>query len=322
MSPWLTLLLASVCLLAAFVFGGSESGLYSLSRLRVESDAQAGRRRARLIRRLLSDETSLLATILVGTNLAVELTARLTGQWVDAWGIPLAWRELTVTALVTPVTFFFAELFPKDLFRRRPHALVGATAPAIALFRVLFLPLTWPLRGMSFLIERWLGLSSDALARAQGREGVLELLHESHRSVVPHVERMARNVLELRGLSVERVMVPWAKVVHLTLSTDPEQLYAQLARAPNSRLPMVDEHGVVIGYVHQLEAMGEGPGTAVASHLRPLLSLEPGVSLDRALAHMRASGQRAALVGSNSRPLGLVTLKDILEEISGELARW
>jgi len=37
---------------------------------------------------------------------------------------------------------------------------------------------------------------------------------------------------------------------------------------------------------------------------------------------MRANGQRAALVGPPARPLGLVTLKDIVEEISGELARW
>ena len=322
MNPWLLLLLALFCLFAAAIFGGSETGLYSLSRLRVESDAQAGNMRARLIRRLLANETTLLATILVGTNLSIELTARVTGHLVEGWGIPVGWNELLVTAIVTPVTFFFAELFPKDLFRRRPHALVSATAPVIALCKGLFLPLTLPLRGMAYLIERWLGISAEALAGAQGREGVLELLHESERKVVPHVERMARNVLELRGLSVERVMVPWAKVEHVVLGADSELIYRQIAQAPNSRLPVVDEQGGVVGYIHQLEALGAGPQVAATSHMRPLLSLEPGVSLDRALAHMRASGQRAALVGPTSHPLGLVTLKDILEEISGELARW
>lgn len=322
MSLWIIAALIVLCLAVAFVFAGAESGLYSLSRLRVESDARSGHVGARLIRSLLVDEASLLATSLVGTCLAIELTTRLTGHWIDTWGVPDAWHELVVAALVTPVTFFFAELFPKDLFRRRPHALMGATAPVIALGKGLFLPLTWPLRGLSYLIERWLGLSSDALARAQGREGVLELLQESSRQVVPHVERMARNVLELRGLSVERVMVPWSKVEHLSRGADAGKLYEKLAQAPNSRLPVVDEQGTVVGYVHQLEALGAGPGVPVLDHLRPLLSLEPGVSLDRALAQLRASGQRAALVGAPARPLGLVTIKDILEEISGELARW
>jgi CBS domain containing-hemolysin-like protein len=44
--------------------------------------------------------------------------------------------------------------------------------------------------------------------------------------------------------------------------------------------------------------------------------------LDRALARLRQTGQRAALVGSAEAPLGLVTLKDLVEEISGELHRW
>lgn len=322
MSPWVVALLTVACLIATALFAGSETGLYSLSRLRVESDARAGRSRARLIRRLLADETSLLATILIGTNLALELMSRLTGHLVEGFSLGLGWRELAVTAILTPLTFFFGELLPKDLFRRRPHALVGATAPVIALCRGFFLPLTLPVRGLAWVIEKQLGISSEALARAQGREGVLELLHESERSAVPHVERMARNVLELRGLAVAKVMVPWSKVEHVVRSADPAQLYRQIAQAPYSRLPVVDEHGGVVGYIHQLEALGAGSAVPVIQHLRPLLSLEPGVSLDHALTLMRANGQRAALVGPTSRPLGLVTLKDIVEEISGELARW
>jgi len=58
------------------------------------------------------------------------------------------------------------------------------------------------------------------------------------------------------------------------------------------------------------------------AHLRPMVAIEPDTPLDRALASLRATGQRAALVGSPARPAGLVTLKDLVEEISGELARW
>jgi putative hemolysin len=321
-TTWLVVLAAALCLFVTAVFEGSETGLYSLSRLRVESDASAGRGRGRLIRRLLADESSLLATILIGTNLSVELLSRLSGTLVERMGVPESWRELAVTALLTPIAFFFAQLLPKDLFRRRPHALVGATAPVIALCKGFLLPLAWPVRGVAWGIEKLSGISPEALARAQGRESVLELLHESQSRAVPHVERMARNVLELRSLAIERVMVPWSKVEHLSLGADGAVLYDQLARTPFSRLPVVDERGEVVGYVHQLEALGSGPTVPVTSHLRPLLVLEPGMSLDTALVRLRASGHRAALVGGPSRPLGLVTLKDLVEEISGELSRW
>ena len=88
------------------------------------------------------------------------------------------------------------------------------------------------------------------------------------------------------------------------------------------RITITDAKGGVRGYVHQLEVLGASPDTAPASLLRPLLALEPDTPLDRALARLRASGQRAAVVGSPSRPVGWVTLKDLVEEISGDLAGW
>jgi CBS domain containing-hemolysin-like protein len=64
------------------------------------------------------------------------------------------------------------------------------------------------------------------------------------------------------------------------------------------------------------------PATPLQQHLRPILALDPAMPLDRALARLRQTGQRMALVGSDQAPLGLVTLKDLVEEISGELHRW
>lgn len=322
MNTWVVLVVAVLLLALTAIFEGSETGLYSLSRLRVDSDATAGRGRGKLIRRLLADESALLATILVGTNLAMESLSRASGMLLARTGVPEAWREVVLTALLTPIVFFFAELLPKDLFRRRPHALVGATAPIIALSKGFLLPIAWPIQGVAWLIEKALGIRPEALNRAQGREGVLELLHESRSRAVPHMERMGRNVLELRGMNLARVMVPWSKVDQLSLGADPHAQFRKVATSSFSRLPVVDERGEVVGYVHQLEALGAGPETPVTHHLRPLESLDPSLSLDSALVRLRTAGQRAALVGSPSRPLGLVTLKDIVEEISGELARW
>jgi CBS domain containing-hemolysin-like protein len=56
--------------------------------------------------------------------------------------------------------------------------------------------------------------------------------------------------------------------------------------------------------------------------IRPLIVLDPATPLDRALSRLRQSGQRAALVGSPAKPVGWVTLKDLVEEVTGELSRW
>ena len=51
-------------------------------------------------------------------------------------------------------------------------------------------------------------------------------------------------------------------------------------------------------------------------------AVPPDLPVDRTLARLRAAGQRMAIVGTREAPVGVVTLKDLLEEISGDLARW
>ena len=317
---WLALL--ALCLLASGIFSGGETGLYSLSRLRVRTEAEHGQRAALIIQRLLRDEAMLLVTLLVANNLVNQVAIHVGRQVLAPFGVPARAEELVLTLLLTPPLFVLGELFPKDFFRRRPHFLVGRCAPVIALAKGFLLPLTWPLRALAVFSARVLGLEAGELARVQGREAVLELLREREATLEPHMESMARNVLELRSLRAERVMVPWRRVETLQRDAPPAAVRTALRRTDYTRLPVVGPQGAVLGYVHQLEVLAAGEGARAADHLRPMIALPPSTPLDRALARLRASGQRAALVGTPERPLGLVTLKDLLEEISGELHRW
>jgi CBS domain containing-hemolysin-like protein len=164
------------------------------------------------------------------------------------------------------------------------------------------------------------GFDTSELTRIHGREAVIDMLAERDEVLAPHVEKMARNALELRSLRVERVMVPWRKVVTVRADADAATLRSRLAESPFARLPAVDARGAVRGYLHQLEVLGAA--RAPLDLLRPMFAVEPDMPLDRLLARLRTTGQRAALVGTAAKPLGLVTLKDVVEEITGELARW
>lgn len=368
MSPTALLLSLGLCLLLSALFSGSETGFYSLSRLRLEGDVQAGRRMASLVQRLVRDERGLLITILIGNNLMLELVTTFGDEWLqEVVGVPSSYRELLLTAVLTPLVFIFAELVPKDLFRRRPHSLLGWTAPLVAVCRVAFLPVALPLRLASSLVERILGVPQAALHALEGRVQILEVLEEGAKSgaLAPHAQQLMTNVLELRAKRVDSVLIPWEQVLKVDLTEGVAGATERLAGSDFSRLPVVGSLGQVVGYLHVLDVLarragfppsadapapgadvdipanppagvqwvrsvgpwmeGEGPGGPVLPDpglLRPLLVLTPETTVDRALAILRAEGQRAALVGAPDRPLGWVTLKDLVEEISGELGGW
>ena len=324
MSTWIDLAVIVLGLLGSAAYSGSEIAFYSVSRARIDVEARQGIGASRLVRRLLEDDLAFLIVILIGNSLMVELITwsaedLLRERHVSGWVVRL------VQALVlTPFLFFFAEVLPKDLFRRRPHALISRTASFVLASRAVF----WPVERLLFLLTtgltRLLRLEPRLLSVVRGREAVLRLLSEGARegAILPHAELMARNVLKLRSIEVERCMAAWDRVLKIRLDAPQAELYSAVAGSPYTRIPVVDDLGKVRGYVHQLDVLGDGEGTPVLDHLRPLTVLASGTSVDRALAKLRLGGQRLAVVGDLERPRGLLTLKDLLEEISGDLAGW
>ncbi|MEM7308708.1 MAG: CNNM domain-containing protein [Planctomycetota bacterium] len=336
MSLLASLGLLALLLLGSAIFSGSETGFYSLSRLRVLAEARGGVRAARLILWLLRHPAGFLITLLVANNLCLELLTHLTEEriqeapFVPPWGV-----EILVTLLLTPLVFFFGELLPKDLFRRRARRLYGMLAPFLLVTRGALLPVTVPLQLLSSGLEHLLGLRARELTRALGREQVLEVLHEGTEAGVltPRAQELAQNVLEIRTKTVQGVLVPWKEVETVDLAGDAAELRAQMGASGFSRLPAMGAgpggERRVQGYLLQLDLLAEGltrrPGEdlrAPEAWVRHLPSFPPDLTVDQALSRLRAAGQRMALIGPPEEPRGIVTLKDLVQTISGELGGW
>jgi CBS domain containing-hemolysin-like protein len=314
-----TLTALLLVLLLSALYSGSETGLYSLSRVRLAAEAERGRGTARVIRRLLRDETGLLVALLIGNNLMVELATRLAeGRVEQLAGVPSWGREVVTTLVLTPVLFFFAELLPKDQFRRRAHLLVGLCAPFLVLSRIVFWPLSAPLALLTTGLEHLLGVRRRELTRALARERVAEILREGTAlgALSPAAGELARNVLELRETWVGEVGRPFDEVTCLDLAADPAESRRRLLESEHSRLPVLgtDPAGRrgVLGYVHQLEVLAEGEDTPLAELVRPILAVPPDLPVDRTLNRMRLAGQRIALVGRPEAPSALVSVADLV----------
>jgi len=319
----LELVIFFACLLGTAIFSGTETAFYRVSRVRLEMEARAGSRAARIVQRLGRDRTVLVIVFVLGVNACVEILTWRTESALHSRGVSNTGVDFVLTFVLVPIVFFGAELFPKDLFRRRPHAALRFTAGVILVARIVFAPLVWILAGVVRLVARLAG-GEGLEAGAQGREAVLGFLREGTESgAIPrHAEEMARNVLLLRSIPVERCMVAWKDVVRLRADDHAATAYAAVAAALHTRIPVEGGDGVVLGYVHQLDVLGDGEGASILERLRPIPVLAADLPVDRALGRLRAAGQRLAIVGSREAPVGIVTLKDLLEEISGDLARW
>lgn len=321
MGTALGLVLLGLCVAASGLYSGSEISFYSLSRAQVELEARQGNTSARIVRWLLRDRAALLVTILIGNNLAIELATLVASDLVRSESMQASTNALLVTLALTPILFLLGEALPKDLFRRRPHALIGTAASFVFVSRIVYWPLERMLRLVSATLERALGIQRGRVSEFRGKELLRRWLEEGRRTggLAERAAVLAQNALQLRSIPIERVMVPWAKVVRLERGLDQRELFGRVRKSRFSRLPVLDEMGRFLGYVHQLDVLRAGPEEDVLAHLRAMPLMPADTPVDRALLTLRGGGHRAGVVGEAGAPQGLVSLKDLLEEISGDL---
>lgn len=324
MSDFELALVVAVCLLFTAIYEGSETGMYSLSRSRLDLEAREGSLGARIVRWLLRAEPGLLTSLLIGNTVVLQVMTVAVENHLTAAGLGDRKRELVLAFVLGPLLFFFGEVFPKDLFRRRPHRLMRRVAPVLLVVRVAFFPLTLLLRSFTAMLERLMRLKPEQVSLEGWHAHLERLIDEGRRAgaLDSYAEGLARNAAQLRNIPVERAMVPWSAVEVLRSTDGEERLRAVVEGAVHTRLPVVGQDGRVETYLHQLDALAAGSDAPLLALARPLTSFAPDTAVDRALARLRNAGQRMAVVGDPAAPVGLVTLKDLVEEISGELASW
>ncbi len=335
LSPWELLMWLSLCVLFLFlsgVYSGAETGLYCLNRLRLRLAAHRQEPTARRLQTLMEDQPSLLVTTLLGTNLANYLApACLTVVFLRTLaetpgGERLA--EAYTTLILTPVVFIFGEIVPKNLFQRHANRFMPRLAAFLAGSQRLFAAtgLVGVQRWLSQFVARKWHLSPASGAALYSRHGLYQMLHEG--AAAGAMSRTQVFILErvhlLQSIVLGSVMAPWQRVVTLRSTDTRREAEAALRAGPYARFPVVgNDPRRVVGIVHLLDLLTASPGDRAAEVMRPALELRPELPVVEALSTLQREHRRmAVIVDKWGNAVGIVTVKDLVEEIVGELAAW
>jgi putative hemolysin len=315
---WALALLVAVAI--SFLFSGFETGIYALNRVRLRIRLGAGSAAARRVRDLLADPALLIAVILVGNNVTNFLASFFTQELLSG-AVPPGEMALWSTLVLTPVLFVFGEVTPKDCFRKRADAWVYTLAP-------LFRPMVRAGAVLRRGLERLFGIDRRDVRRdretfaTRGRIE-LSLLESAEEGVLTEEQsRLARNILRLRSTTLRSVMKPVGTRPVLGGEATVSEVVACCRGAGLVRLPFLGGGGAPGGMVNLHDLIGLPPDARVADRVRPLLRLEGAMTAVRALVRLRAERQGLAAVVQGDEVLGWVTMRDLGEEIVGELQDW
>jgi CBS domain containing-hemolysin-like protein len=135
---------------------------------------------------------------------------------------------------------------------------------------------------------------------------------------------LVQRALRLARISVGEVMIPWARVVGVPATISEAGFRALVRRYNVSRLPVLGRStSEVLGSVEVVDALEPTKQFKVTAHVHPMMTLIGEQSVRSAITLMQKARQTlAVVVDRQGRAIGLVTMKDLIEELVGDLENW
>ena len=319
-----------VFLLLSGFFSGAETGVYRVNPVRLQLRSNQGHRGSVRLRRLLEDRAGILSVTLMGTNLANYLTTIFTAMFLARLATDWSDRELELytTLILTPIVLTFGEILPKNWFRQQANPLMTRASWALAVFDRMF---RWcgavpVLKWLTRCTLRWWHGTDDWEPAMHPRSRMLSLLKEGVAEGVLTDEQsnLLDGVLSLSNVSVGSVMVPASKAVMLPRNATRDHILPVMRRHRYSRYPVIGTRSSkVVGVIDVYEFLGRSTGGTIDEMMTAPCTLRPQSSVSAALYDMREARRTFGVVVDRwGNCIGIVTMKDLVEEIVGDLAAW
>ena len=321
-------------ILAGF-FSGSETGMYRLSRLRLRMGIEKKKLSFVILGRCLHDSNGLLLSMLIGTNLAYYLvTSIVTNIFLNKVETEHA-AEFFATLLTAPTLFIFSELIPKNIFFYRSDVLMPYLSPFLYTFHkaLNFCGIIPLLKFISSLLMRLSGLasSSKTVISSTQRHQIQAILQDTHEEgIFSSVQtEIINRLVSISHIPIRSVMIAINNVQTVDIDSDNAALLNKLKKYAFSRLPVIERpSGNIIGFVNIYETLNSSEQfTNLHNFIKPILKLNANTTVTDAINIMQKENQKIVLVMKigrvgQERPIGIVTMKDLAEELLGELAEW
>lgn len=340
------LLAIGALLLASAFFAGTETALFSLSRLQREAMATREDRTSQRLSAMLARPRRLIVTIIVcneliniaNSSLAATLTAHL---WPSVRELG---QVMIATAVMLPLILFFGEMTPKSLALRLGERWARVVSWPLSL-------LAWMIAPVRMLFQ---AIATAALTLVGARPMTREegLREEEFRSLVDvgseegelqvAERRLIHNVFEFGDTTVGKVMTPADKVFALPYEMPLGRMVEAIATERYSRVPIyktpkaarpdrsdgkrpargaMEVVGILLAKDLTGYYWGALEGHTVQDLLHPVLFVPRTTKCDQLFREFQRKRTHVALVVDEyGRLAGLVTMEDLLEELFGEIA--
>ena len=323
------------------VFVAAEFALIGVPRHAIESRAARGHRVAKMVSAILNNprrQDQYIATAQLGITFASlglgmygeQVVAAGIEGWLSALGPAARFAEHTVASLIavaflTYLHIVFGEMIPKSLALQHAEGTSLWIAPVVSWVRRALFPLVLGLNGLGNALLRIVGIErtpSHAYHTPEELEAIVEE-SESAGALDPRSARFMRELLRLRELTTDEIMIPRVRTIGLELGSSSDQLRGGLQHGGYSRYPVFETSlDDIVGFVHVKDLLPVllAGRTLLRDQVRPVPFVPQSMPADDVVDVMRTSeAQMVVVMDEHGGTAGVITEKDLIDRIIGEI---
>lgn len=308
-----------IMLIGSAICSGTETALLSIPILKARQLAQSRQPRALALLAIRQKINRPIATIVILNNLFNIVGSIVIGSLAaSVFGDALLG---VFSGVLTFLVIVFAEILPKTLAEQH--------AQPIALFMAIPVRgLTWVLTPLVVLLERITSPFTRRRRLPTTNETEIKLLASIgyQEGIIEEDEaEMIRRVFRLNDITAAQIMTPRVELTYIPGAAAIADLQADILASPHSRILLIEEdidhiQGIALKD-ELLTALIENQGDRAANSLqRPIRFIAEGERADQLLQDFQSNREHiAAVVDEYGGISGVVTLEDVLEELTGEI---
>lgn len=315
-----------VLLLLSALMSASEVAFFSISRSEVKKLKKEDTKDAS-IAKLMQNPSKLLATILTANNLvnvSIVIASTYATHHIIDFGGNLLLEFVFQTIIITFLLLLFGEILPKIYATLLGIRFARAVSGIMTVTEKILTPITWILTRSTNALGKWLnknkrkGISVDELSSA------LRLTNESEGKGTKE-NAILESIVHFSSIYVSEVMTPRTEMTSLSVAARFKQVLELIKQCGYSRIPVyngTEDNIRGILYVKDLlPHLDKGDNFRWQTLVRNAYFVPETKKIDDLLTDFQKNKIHIAIVvdefGGTS---GVVTMKDVLEEIMGNIA--
>ncbi len=314
-----------VCLVLSAYFAASETSFTAVSKVRLRTMADKGKRAAKTALWITERFDKTLTTILIGNNVFHMIGATVTAMFLsnvfgDEKAKALSLPGTIVTALIV---YLFAEMIPKSLAKAHNESFSLVFAGSMKFLVQILTPISAIFSAISKLVERFCASSSKTSVTEEEIISIIETI-EDEGVLEPEKQALVSSAMEFREKRAKDIMIPMDQVVCIPSSISQKDLAALVKTSHYSRLPVYEGNPRnIVGILPVNVFLGQY--TAGKKILLRKILLKPyvfdkEVEIPELLQRMRLNKLHMVfLTDENREKCGILTMEDLLEELVGDI---